>query len=106
VQFLTQSISDRQAIGESGAWIKKLQESVAGGTLAAERRQMTSSSQGRATFLPGWRFSTRCAHNSFKARNVLNAIEERYPPLLGIIAPLLRPTPQWPALARRMSLPG
>jgi len=30
------------------------------------------------------------------------ACEERYPPLLGIVAPLLRPTPQWPALARRM----
>ncbi len=35
-QLLTQSISGRRAIGESGAWIKKLQESVAGGTLAAE----------------------------------------------------------------------
>ena len=33
------------------------------------------------------------------------AIEERYPPLLRIVGPLLRPTPVWPLLAKRMNLP-
>ena len=33
------------------------------------------------------------------------AIEERYPPLVKILAPLLRSTPKWPALAKLMNLP-
>ena len=34
------------------------------------------------------------------------AIEERYPPLLRILAPLMRSTPVWTALAKLMNLPG
>jgi hypothetical protein len=34
------------------------------------------------------------------------AIEERFPPLVAILGPLLRPTPRWPALAKLMNLPG
>jgi serine/threonine protein kinase/Flp pilus assembly protein TadD len=33
------------------------------------------------------------------------AIDERYPELLKILGPLLRPTSRWPSLARRMNLP-
>ena len=35
-----------------------------------------------------------------------HAIEERYPPLVAILGPLLRSTPKWPALAKLMNLPG
>jgi serine/threonine-protein kinase len=35
-----------------------------------------------------------------------HAIEERYPPFVAILGPLLRPTPKWPALAKLMNLPG
>ena len=34
------------------------------------------------------------------------AIEERYPNVVAILGPFLRPTPQWPALAKRMHLPA
>ena len=33
------------------------------------------------------------------------AIEERYPGLVAILGPFLRPSPQWPALAELMNLP-
>jgi hypothetical protein len=33
------------------------------------------------------------------------AIEEQYGPLIRILAPLLKHTPVWPALAKRMNLP-
>jgi hypothetical protein len=50
-QSLTQSISGRRARRESGAWIKWLQELLAGGTLAAER---FPGAQG---------FQTECPYN-------------------------------------------
>ncbi len=34
------------------------------------------------------------------------AIEERYPPLVAILGPLLRGSPRWPALASLMNLPA
>jgi len=34
------------------------------------------------------------------------AIDERYPPFVGIIRPLLQSTPQWHVLAKRMKLPA
>src|SRR6266508_3497331 len=34
------------------------------------------------------------------------AIEERYPPVVAILRPLLQSSPRWPALAKLMSLPG
>ena len=33
------------------------------------------------------------------------AVEERYPLLVATLGPLLRPSPQWPALAKLMNLP-
>jgi hypothetical protein len=35
----------------------------------------------------------------------VQAIEERYPPLVAILGPLLRSSPRWPALAKLMNLP-
>jgi TolB-like protein/Tfp pilus assembly protein PilF len=34
------------------------------------------------------------------------AIDERFPPLVAVLGPLLRTTPKWPALAAMMRLPG
>jgi len=34
------------------------------------------------------------------------AIEERFLPLVSVLGPLLRSSPHWPALAKRMNLPG
>jgi serine/threonine protein kinase/Flp pilus assembly protein TadD len=34
------------------------------------------------------------------------AIEERHPPLVAILGPLLRSSPRWPALASLMNMPG
>ncbi len=34
------------------------------------------------------------------------AIDERFPPLVAMLGPLLRATPKWPALAAMMRLPG
>jgi len=34
------------------------------------------------------------------------AIEERFPPFVAVLGPLLRPSSHWPALAKRMNLPG
>ena len=33
------------------------------------------------------------------------AIDERFPPLVAMLGPLLRATPKWPALAAMMRLP-
>ena len=33
------------------------------------------------------------------------SIDERYPPLVAVLGPLLRPTPKWAALAKLMNLP-
>jgi hypothetical protein len=38
-------------------------------------------------------------------RDVAIKVQERYPPLVAILGPLLRPSPRWPALAKLMNLP-
>jgi serine/threonine-protein kinase len=51
-------------------------------------------------------FHAMCGEFDRAATWAERAIEERYPPLLRILAPLLRSTPVWPALAKLMNLPG
>jgi len=50
-------------------------------------------------------FHALCGEFDQAAEWTEQAIEERFPPLVAILGPLLRPTPQWPALAKRMNLP-
>jgi tetratricopeptide (TPR) repeat protein len=51
-------------------------------------------------------FHALCGEFDRAAEWVEQAIEERYPPLVAILGPLLRSTPRWPALAKLMNLPG
>jgi serine/threonine protein kinase/tetratricopeptide (TPR) repeat protein len=50
-------------------------------------------------------FHAMCGDLDRAAHWAERSIEERYPPLVAILAPLLRTTPTWPALARLMNLP-
>jgi hypothetical protein len=51
-------------------------------------------------------FHALCGRFDLAAEWATQAIEERYPPLVAILGPLLRGTPKWPALAKLMNLPG
>ena len=51
-------------------------------------------------------FHALCGEFDRAAEWAEQAIEERYPPLVAILGPLLRSTPRWPALAKLMNLPG
>jgi serine/threonine protein kinase/tetratricopeptide (TPR) repeat protein len=51
-------------------------------------------------------FYALCGEFDRAAEWAEQAIEERYPPLVAILGPFLRPTPRWPALAKLMNLPG
>jgi adenylate cyclase len=51
-------------------------------------------------------FHAMCGEFNLAAEWAERAIEERYPPLIAILGPLLRSSPQWPALAKLMNLPG
>lgn len=51
-------------------------------------------------------FHAMCGEFDQAAECAAQAIEERYPPLVKILRPLLRSSPKWPALARLMNLPG
>lgn len=51
-------------------------------------------------------FYSMCGEFDRAAEWAEQAIEERYPPLVKILGPLLRPSPRWPALAKLMNLPG
>jgi hypothetical protein len=51
-------------------------------------------------------FHAMCGEFDLAAEWAGKAIEERYPPLISILRPLLGSTPGWPALARSMNLPG
>jgi tetratricopeptide (TPR) repeat protein len=51
-------------------------------------------------------FHASCGEFDRAAEWAERAIEERYPPLVAILGPLLRPSPAWPALAKLMNLPG
>jgi tetratricopeptide (TPR) repeat protein len=49
-------------------------------------------------------FHAMCGDFDRAAEWTEHAIEERYPPLVKILGPLLRSSPRWPALARLMNL--
>ena len=51
-------------------------------------------------------FHALCGNLDRAAEWAQRAIEERYPPLVAILGPLLRSSPRWPALATLMNLPG
>jgi eukaryotic-like serine/threonine-protein kinase len=51
-------------------------------------------------------FYALCGELDRAAEWAEQAIEERYPRLVPILGPLLRPSPKWPALAKLMNLPG
>ena len=51
-------------------------------------------------------FHALCGEFDRAAEWAEQAIEERYPPLVAILGPLLRSSPRWPALAKLMNLPG
>jgi eukaryotic-like serine/threonine-protein kinase len=51
-------------------------------------------------------FHAMCGEFDRAAEWAEQAIEERYPPLVRILQPLLRSSPRWPALAKLMNLPG
>jgi tetratricopeptide (TPR) repeat protein len=50
-------------------------------------------------------FHAMCGEFDRAADWAEQAIEERYPPLLRILGPLIRSSPRWPGLAKRMNLP-
>jgi TolB-like protein/Tfp pilus assembly protein PilF len=50
-------------------------------------------------------FHAMCGEFDRAAEWAEKAIEEQYGPLIRILAPLLKHTPVWPALAKRMNLP-
>jgi TolB-like protein/Tfp pilus assembly protein PilF len=50
-------------------------------------------------------FHAMCGDLDRAAEWAVRSIEERYPPLVAILGPLLRPSPRWPALAKLMNLP-
>ena len=50
-------------------------------------------------------FHAMCGEFDRAADWAEQAIEERYPPLLRILGPLLRSSPRWPGLVKRMNLP-
>ena len=49
-------------------------------------------------------FHAMCGEFDRAAEWTERAIEERYPPLVATLGPLLRPSSKWPALARMMNL--
>ena len=51
-------------------------------------------------------FHALCGEFDEAAEWTERAIDERYPRLVPILGPLLRSSPVWPALARKMNLPG
>ena len=51
-------------------------------------------------------FHALCGEFDRAAEWTGRAIEERYPPLVATLGPLLRSSPGWPALAKLMNLPG
>jgi serine/threonine protein kinase len=51
-------------------------------------------------------FHAVCGEFDRAAEWTERAIEERYPPLVATLGPLLRSSPGWPALAKLMNLPG
>jgi len=51
-------------------------------------------------------FHALCGEFDQAAEWAEQAIAERYPEFVKVLGPLLRPTPQWPALAKLMNLPG
>jgi tetratricopeptide (TPR) repeat protein len=51
-------------------------------------------------------YHAMCGEFDQAAEWTKQAIEERYPPLVKILGPLLRSSPRWPALAKLMNLPG
>ncbi len=51
-------------------------------------------------------FHAMCGEFGRAAEWAERAIEERYPPLVAVLGPLLRSSPQWRALAKLMNLPG
>ena len=51
-------------------------------------------------------FHAMCGEFERAAEWAERAIEERYPPLLRSLGPLLRSTRVWPALAKLMRLPA
>ena len=50
-------------------------------------------------------FHALCGEFDQAARWAEKAVEERYPLFVAILGPFLRPSPQWPALAKLMNLP-
>jgi hypothetical protein len=50
-------------------------------------------------------FHALCGEFDQAARWAEKAIEERYPLFVAILGPFLRPSPQWPALAKLINLP-
>ena len=51
-------------------------------------------------------FHAMCGEFDRAAEWAEKAIDEQYGPIIRILAPLLRPTPVWPALAKQMNLPS
>jgi tetratricopeptide (TPR) repeat protein len=64
----------------------------------------SGESYGAATGLAV--FHAMCGELDRAAKWAERAIEERHPPLLRILGPLLYSTPVWPGLAKLMRLPG
>jgi len=76
------------AVGQADSLLEKLGSGRAYGT-----------STGLAVF------HAMCGEFDCAADWAEQGIEERYPPLFRILAPLLRPSPRWPALMTLMNLP-
>jgi hypothetical protein len=51
-------------------------------------------------------FHALCGEFDRAAHWAERAIDERFPPLVAILRPLLHPSPRWDALAKLMNLPG
>jgi Flp pilus assembly protein TadD len=91
-------------IGQLAALLVRAGDRTRADALVAQLESDHAHAYGAPTGLAV--FHALCGNLDRAAEWAQRAIDERYPPLVAILGPLLRSSPQWPALATLMNLPG